>query len=90
MKVLNGRVPTTKTRFLSVVAKKKTINQKLTEKAIGIVGVNVQGTNLDITVEKVNAYYHHLFQVEARFRMAELEFKPDRSTTAHGMQMKHT
>jgi hypothetical protein len=32
MKVLNGQIPTTKTKFLSIVAKKKQHNQKLIDR----------------------------------------------------------
>jgi len=75
MKVLNGQVPTTKTKFLSVVAKKKQLNQKLINKAITLAGVKGYVTNLDIPDEQVVAYYHQLFQVEATFRMAKSDLK---------------
>lgn len=75
MKVLNGQVPTTKTKFLSVVAKKKQLNQKLIDKAKALAGVKGYVTNLDIPDEQVIAYYHQLFQVEATFRMAKSDLK---------------
>jgi len=74
-KVLNGQIPTTKTKFLSVVAKKKQLNQKLIDKAITLAGVKGYVTNLDIPDEQVIAYYHQLFQVEATFRMAKSDLK---------------
>jgi len=75
MKVLNGQAPTTKTKFLSIVAKKKQLNQKLIDKAIALAGVKGYVTNLDIPDEKVVAYYHQLFHVEATFRMAKSDLK---------------
>lgn len=75
MKVLNGQAPTTKTKFLSVVAKKKQLNQKLIDKAKTLAGVKGYVTNLDIPDEQVVAYYHQLFHVEATFRMAKSDLK---------------
>jgi tRNA A37 threonylcarbamoyladenosine modification protein TsaB len=75
MKVISGQVPTTKTKFLSVVAKKKQLNQKLIDKAKALAGVKGYVTNLDILDEQVIAYYHQLFQVEATFRMAKSDLK---------------
>jgi len=75
MKALNGQIPTTKTKFLSIVAKKKQLNQKLIDKAITLAGVKGYVTNLDIPDEQVIAYYHQLFQVEATFRMAKSDLK---------------
>ena len=74
-KVLNGQIPTTKTKFLSVVAKKKQLNQKLIDKAMALAGVKGYVTNLDIPDEQVIAYYHQLFHVEATFRMAKSDLK---------------
>jgi transposase len=75
MKVLNGQAPTTKTKFLSVVAKKKQLNQKLIDKTKILAGVKGYVTNLDIPDEQVVAYYHQLFHVEATFRMAKSDLK---------------
>lgn len=75
MKVLNGQIPTTRTKFLSVVAKKKQLNQKLIDKAKALAGIKGYITNLDIPDEQVIAYYHQLFQVEATFRMAKSDLK---------------
>jgi len=75
MKVLNGQAPTTKTKFLSVVAKKKQLNQKLIDKAKALAGIKGYVTNLDIPDEQVIAYYHQLFHVEATFRMAKSDLR---------------
>jgi hypothetical protein len=75
MKALSGQIPTTRTKFLSVVAKKKQLNQKLIDKAKALAGVKGYVTNLDIPDEQVIAYYHQLFQVEATFRMAKSDLR---------------
>jgi len=75
MKVLNGQIPASKTKFLSVVAKKKQLNQKLIDKAIVLAGIKGYVTNLDIPDDQVIAYYHQLFHVEAAFRMAKSDLK---------------
>ena len=75
MKVISGQVPTTKTKFLSVVAKKKQLNQQLIDKAKALAGVKGYVTNLDIPDEQVIAYYHQLFHVEATFRMAKSDLR---------------
>jgi transposase len=75
MKVLNGKIPTNKTKFLSIVAKDKQLNQKLIDKARALAGVKGYVTNLDISDEQIIAYYHQLFQVEATFRMAKSDLK---------------
>lgn len=75
MKALSGQIPTSGTKFLSVVAKKKQLNQKLIDKAKALAGVKGYVTNLDIPEEQVIAYYHQLFQVEATFRMAKSDLR---------------
>jgi transposase len=75
VKALKGQIPTTRTKFLSIVAKKKQLNQKLIDKAKALAGVKGYVTNLDIPDEEVIAYYHQLFQVEATFRMAKSDLK---------------
>jgi transposase len=74
-KVVSGQIPTYKTKFLSVKAKTKQLNQKLIDKAYALAGVKGYVTNLDIPDEEVIAYYHQLFQVEATFRMAKSDLK---------------
>jgi len=75
MKVINDQVPTTKTKFLSIAAKKKQLNQKLIDKAKALAGIKGYVTNLDIPDEQVIAYYHQLFHVEATFRMAKSDLR---------------
>lgn len=74
-KVINGQAPASKTKFLSLNAKEKQLNQKLIDKAYALAGVKGYVTNLDIPDEQVIAYYHQLFQVEATFRMAKSDLK---------------
>lgn len=74
-KVISGKVPVFKTKFLSMKAKNKQLNQKLIDKAYALAGVKGYVTNLDIPDEEVIACYHQLFQVEATFRMAKSDLK---------------
>jgi hypothetical protein len=74
-KALSGQIPTNKTKFLSVTAKSKQLNQKLIDKAIAVAGIKGYVTNLDIADEEVIANYHQLFQVEATFRMAKSDLR---------------
>ncbi len=73
--VIRGKVPAFKTKFLSIKANNKQLNQKLIDKAYALAGVKGYVTNLDIPDEEVIAYYHQLFQVEATFRMAKSDLK---------------
>jgi hypothetical protein len=73
--VICGQTPTTRTKFLSVKAKTKQLNQTLVDKAIALAGIKGYVTNLDIPDEDVIAYYHQLFQVEASFRMAKSDLR---------------
>ena len=74
-KALSGQIPASKTKFLSVKAKSKQLNQKLIDKAKALVGIKGYVTNLDIPDEQVISYYHQLFHVEATFRMAKSDLK---------------
>lgn len=74
-KALSGQIPTHRTKFLSVKAKSKQLNQKLIEKAKALAGVKGYVTNLDIPDQQVIDYYHQLFRVEAAFRMAKTDLK---------------
>ncbi len=75
IKVSGGQIPTTRTKFLSIVAKTKQLNQKLIDKAYALAGIKGYVTNLNIPDEDVIAHYHQLFQIEATFRMAKSDLK---------------
>ena len=74
-KALSGQIPAHRTKFLTVKAKSKQLNQKLIDKAKALAGVKGYVTNLDIPDQQVIDYYHQLFQVEATFRMAKTDLK---------------
>ena len=74
-KALNGQIPANRTKFLSIKARSKQLNQKLIDKARALAGIKGYVTNLDIPDEEVIAYYHQLFQVEASFRMAKSDLR---------------
>jgi transposase len=74
-KAINGDIPAYKTKFLTVKAKDRQLNQKLIDKAYTLAGIKGYVTNLNIPDEQVIAYYHQLFQVEATFRMAKSDLR---------------
>jgi transposase len=74
-KVLSGQIPVKKTKFLSVTARSKQLNQKLIDKARILAGIKGYVTNLDIPDDQVITYYHQLFQIEATFRMAKSDMR---------------
>jgi len=74
-KALNGQIPAQRTKFLTVKAKSKQLNQKLIDKAKALAGIKGYVTNLNIPDQQVIDYYHQLFQVEAVFRMAKTDLK---------------
>ena len=74
-KAISGQIPVNRTKFLSVKAKDKQLNQKLIDKAYALAGIKGYVTNLDIPDEEVIAYYHQLFRVEAAFRMAKSDLR---------------
>lgn len=74
-KAIGGQIPASRTKFLTVKAKRKQLNQKLSGKARALAGIKGYDTNLDIPDEEVIAFRHQLFQVEATFRMAKSDLK---------------
>ncbi|MFZ1254688.1 MAG: IS1634 family transposase [Trichococcus flocculiformis] len=75
-KAVSGQTPSNKTKFLSVKASSKQLNQKLIDKAKALAGIKGYVTNLvDIPDMEVIAYYHQLFHVEATFRMAKSDLR---------------
>jgi transposase len=75
MKAINGQIPASRMKFVSVSPKSKQLNQKLIDKARALAGIKGYVTNLDIPDEEVIAYYHQLFQIEATFRMAKSDLR---------------
>jgi hypothetical protein len=75
MKAINGQIPASRMKFVSVSQKSKHLNQKLIDKAKSLAGIKGYVTNLDIPDEEVIAYYHQLFRIEATFRMAKSDLR---------------
>ncbi|MHB1449923.1 MAG: IS1634 family transposase [Bellilinea sp.] len=74
-KALSGQIPTHRTKFITVKARSKQLNQKLIDKARALAGIKGYVTNLNMPDEDVIAYYHQLFRVEASFRMAKSDLR---------------
>jgi len=75
MKAINGQIPASRIKFVSVTSKSKQLNQKLIDKARALAGIKGYVTNLCIPDDEVIAYYHQLFQIEATFRMAKSDLR---------------
>lgn len=73
-KVIEGKMPSTRTRFLTIDAKSKRLNDDLIEKAKSLAGMKGYVSNLDIPDEVITCY-HRLFHVEAPFRMAKSDLR---------------
>lgn len=74
-RVVSGKMPSKQAKFLSVKAKEKKLNQLLIDKAYALAGIKGYVTNLDLADDRVIAYYHQLFNVEASFRMAKTDLR---------------
>lgn len=74
-RIITGKNPVSKAKFLTLSAKDKTLNWSLIAKARTLAGIKGYVTNLDIADTEVIAYYHQLFHVEASFRMVKSDFK---------------
>jgi len=74
-KALSGQITANRTKFLTIKAKSKQLNQKLIDKARTLAGIKGYVTNVDIPDEEVIANYHRLFQIEATFRMAKSDLR---------------
>ena len=74
-RVVSGKVKVNKTKYVTVCAKKKELNQKLIDKARSLAGIKGYVTNLTLSPQEVISYYHQLFEVEKSFRMAKSDLK---------------
>ena len=74
-KILAGKAPATKAKFLNLKTKEKALNQTLIAKARALAGIKGYVTNLKAPPELIIRHYHQLYQVEASFRMAKSDLK---------------
>lgn len=74
-KIISGKTPVKKTKFLMVKTKGKGLNQTLIDKARSLAGIKGYVTNLDAPDNQIVTYYHQLFQVEASFRMSKSDLR---------------
>src|SRR3989344_462905 len=74
-KVINGKIATKKTKFLSIITKGKKLNQTLIDKARALAGIKGYVTNLSISDRQAIASYHQLWYVEQSFRMSKSDLK---------------
>ncbi len=74
-KIIQGRSPVKKAKFLKMKAKEKSLNQKRIEKAIALAGIKGYVTNLNAPDEQIISFYHQLWHVEQSFRMSKSDLK---------------
>lgn len=74
-KIVSGIVTAKKSKFLSLTAANKQLNQVLIDKATMLAGIKGYVTNLTLPDEQIIAHYHQLWNVEASFRMAKSDLK---------------
>lgn len=74
-RIVSGRAPVHRAKFVSFTGRVKRLNQRLIDKAHALAGIKGYVTNLDIPDEQVINHYHQLFQVEKSFRMAKSDLR---------------
>ena len=74
-RIVKGKSPVKRNRFVILKTQKKKLNQALIDKAYALAGIKGYVTDLDLAPEKVIESYHQLFEVEATFRMAKSDLK---------------
>ncbi|MGI0061882.1 MAG: IS1634 family transposase [Nitrosotalea sp.] len=74
-RILSGKTPVKKTKFLHVTTKEKKLNLALIDKAKALAGIKGYVTNLTIPDEQIITSYHQLWHVEQSFRMSKSDLK---------------
>ena len=74
-KIITGKSPVSRNKFVAITASTKKLNQKLIDKAFALVGIKGYVTNTDIFSQQIIDHYHELFKIEACFRMAKSDFR---------------
>ncbi len=74
-RIVFGRAPVHRTKFVSFIGRVKRLNQTLIDKARALAGIKGYVTNLNFPDEQVINHYHQLFQVEKSFRMAKSDLR---------------
>ena len=74
-RIVSGKAPVKRNRFVSLKTQGKKLNQPLIDKAYALAGIKGYVTDLDLPPQKVIEAYHQLFEVEASFRMAKSDLK---------------
>jgi transposase len=74
-RIVSGKAPVHRSKFVTIKGSQKTVNQNLIDKAYNLAGIKGYVTNLNAPNQEVISAYHQLFQVEASFRMAKSDLK---------------
>lgn len=74
-RIVSGKAPVKRNRFLTLKTQGKKLNQVMIDKAYALAGIKGYVTDLDFPPQEVIDAYHQLFEVEASFRMAKSDLK---------------
>jgi len=74
-RIVAGKAPAHKSKFVLVKTKTKALNLKLIDKAYVLAGIKGYVTNLEAPDQQIIEAYHQLFQVEKSFRMAKSDLR---------------
>ena len=74
-KIVDGKAPVKRNRFLTLKTQGKKLNQAMIDKAYTLAGIKGYVTDLDLPAQEVIDAYHRLFEVEKSFRMAKNDLK---------------
>jgi hypothetical protein len=74
-RIVSGKAPVRRNRFVSLKTQRRELNQALVDKAYALAGIKGYVTDLDLPSQQIIDSYHQLFEVEASFRMAKSDLK---------------
>lgn len=74
-KIVDGKAPVKRNRFLTLKTQGKKLNQAMIDKAYSLAGIKGYVTDLDLPPQKIINAYHQLFEVEKSFRMVKSDLK---------------
>jgi len=74
-KIIQGKSPVKRAKFLQMKSQNKKLNQTQIEKAKALAGIKGYVTNLNTSDEQVISFYHQLWHVEQSFRISKSDLK---------------
>ena len=74
-RIVSGKAPIKRNRFLTLKTQGKKLNQAMIDKAYALAGIKGYVTDLKLPPQEIIDAYHQLFEVEKSFRMAKSDLK---------------